>query len=160
MPIYEYECVDCTKRFERLVPISASTPSRCDCGSLSVRRLVSRPGVVRRLDVGLGRAAYPTSWEETGGGDRETVLHWQKRVEQERKQEAKSPELVALRAATADKRWQQAHPGAHVGAGVGSTHHHGHSHPARHTDQIERPSGGQHRLSGSGEPHGRERTQA
>lgn len=160
MPIYEYECADCTTRFERLVPVSASTTSRCDCGSLSVRRLVSRPGVVRRLDVGLGRAAYPTSWEETGGGDRETVLHWQRRVEQERTQEATSPELVALRAVAADKRWQQAHPGAHVGAALEATHHHDHSHPARHIDHIERPTGVRHRSSGSGEPHRRERTEA
>jgi hypothetical protein len=100
--------------------------------------------------VGFGRAAYPTSWEQTEGGDRETVLYWQRRVESERQQEAANPELVTLRAAAADHRWQQAHPavGTRCPAGIG--HHDGHSHaPLRAVEFCEQSSANQHASTGA-----------
>lgn len=160
MPLYEYECAECGARFERLLSISASvTPGCGGCGSRAVRRLVSRPALLRHVDVGVGRAAYPISWEQTGGGDRETVLHWQRRVEHERRQEAANPELVGLRASAADARWRQAHPEGRLegqggnGAGAGH-HHHGHPHPSHHETGTDRqsssaPSAEQHARSGS-----------
>lgn len=149
MPIYEYECAGCGIRFERLAPIWASATPSCDCGSHAVRRLVSRPALLRQTDVGFGRAAYPTSWEQTEGGDRETVLHWQRRVERERKQEAANPELVALRAAAADHRWQQAHPAVGTGVPAGAGHHHGHSHASLRTAEIHDQSSADEQATGA-----------
>jgi putative FmdB family regulatory protein len=43
MPIYEYACVECGERFERLVPTGADADRMtCDsCGATRVRRLIS-----------------------------------------------------------------------------------------------------------------------
>ena len=45
MPIYEYQCQDCGRTFERLRRISgrdddAGNPVRCDCGSTKVDRIL------------------------------------------------------------------------------------------------------------------------
>ena len=42
MPIYEYECGDCTTRFEVLVMGSNPEPDECDCGSQAIERVFSR----------------------------------------------------------------------------------------------------------------------
>jgi putative FmdB family regulatory protein len=41
MPLYEYLCLDCERRFERLRSASASDGAACDCGSDHTRRLIS-----------------------------------------------------------------------------------------------------------------------
>jgi putative FmdB family regulatory protein len=42
MPIYEYRCTSCEKRFEELQPSSASPPPSCPaCGARTVTRLYS-----------------------------------------------------------------------------------------------------------------------
>jgi len=46
-----------------------------------------------RADPGPGRAAWPTSWADTNGGDPETLHYWRKRIEREAELEEKYPEL-------------------------------------------------------------------
>ena len=42
MPLYEYECRECDRRFDRLVSASAADSAACPrCGSVDVRRLIS-----------------------------------------------------------------------------------------------------------------------
>jgi putative FmdB family regulatory protein len=54
MPLYEYECSDCGKRFDRLVQASEADDAACPrCGALEVRRLIS---VIAGM---TGRAATP-----------------------------------------------------------------------------------------------------
>jgi putative FmdB family regulatory protein len=51
MPLYEYECSDCGKRFDRLVAASAADDAACPrCGAAKVRRLIS-------VIAGLGGSA-------------------------------------------------------------------------------------------------------
>lgn len=146
MPIYEYECSQCHERFQRLVRLTVAEIGDCAaCGSSAVRRLVSPPALLRGVDPGIGRASYPTSWEQTGGGDGEIVLNWQRRVERERKQEAADPELVALRAAAAENRWSQLQKGGSLRRNV-PDHGHAHHHAAEHP-QDSRTSLGDHRPS-------------
>ncbi len=52
MPIFEYRCASCGRRFSALVGMTAGADDvRCPhCGSLSASKLVSRPGRYRTED--------------------------------------------------------------------------------------------------------------
>ena len=42
MPLYEYECSECGKRFDRLVSAAVADDAECPrCGARQVRRLIS-----------------------------------------------------------------------------------------------------------------------
>jgi putative FmdB family regulatory protein len=42
MPLYEYECTSCDKRFDRLVSAAEADSAVCPrCGAAEVRRLIS-----------------------------------------------------------------------------------------------------------------------
>jgi putative FmdB family regulatory protein len=75
MPIYEFECGDCGKRFDRLQKLSDPDPTDCPaCARPSVRRRVTAPSF--RL---AGSGWYETDFKkdgdkkrnlaESGGGD-------------------------------------------------------------------------------------------
>jgi len=56
MPLYEYECSGCGKRFDRLVSVSAADDAVCPrCGATQVRRLIS---VIAGM---AGRTAEPAA---------------------------------------------------------------------------------------------------
>lgn len=76
MPVFEYRCADCGRRFSSLVGMTAEPDeSRCPfCGSLAASKLISRPGrfrveddrieeVADRLE-GLDDDASPTAVRE------------------------------------------------------------------------------------------------
>lgn len=41
MPIYEYQCLDCSKDFEKLVRGSSPAPACPECGSTALRKKLS-----------------------------------------------------------------------------------------------------------------------
>jgi len=46
MPLYEFECEDCKKRFERIQKFTDPTPDVCPhCGKGPVRKLFSSPAI-------------------------------------------------------------------------------------------------------------------
>ncbi len=52
MPIYEYQCDQCGRRFESLV-INKKQPRRCEgCGGESIRRLMSACAFLSKDDAG------------------------------------------------------------------------------------------------------------
>lgn len=111
MPLYEYSC-PCGARFEKLVPFAdADSPSlSCPCcGAAGCRRLLSSAALLGRASPPPGRDAAPRSWQETNGGDRDTILHWQRTLERRRKLEEKYPEL------SGDTRPVLAHEGPYAG---------------------------------------------
>ncbi len=63
MPVYEYECRDCGKRFERLVSFrEAKEAQECpECGSRSTRKLMSVVASVRKDDDGVSSCPTCTS---------------------------------------------------------------------------------------------------
>ncbi|HEX6448018.1 MAG TPA: zinc ribbon domain-containing protein [Trebonia sp.] len=112
MPLYEYACGR-GHRFERLVPFAnADSPSLAcpSCGTTECRRLPSSAALLGRAAPPPGRDAAPRSWEETHGGDRDTILHWQRSLEQRRTLEEKYPEL------SGDTRPVLAHEGPYAAA--------------------------------------------
>jgi putative FmdB family regulatory protein len=47
MPIYEYECESCHRKFERFQKVSDPNPETCDwCGQGPVRKLISLSGFI------------------------------------------------------------------------------------------------------------------
>jgi putative FmdB family regulatory protein len=116
VPIYEYAC-GCGERFEVLARAGAPPPGCPSCGGQPVRR----PSAVTlggRARVGPGPEQAPRTWEQTGGGDRETILHWQRTLERRAKLEERHPELAAPRTPVL------AHEGPYAAAPL-----HAHPHP-------------------------------
>jgi putative FmdB family regulatory protein len=46
MPVYEYECLECGKRFDKLQRFNASSPPKCPLGHSRVHRLLSQPTII------------------------------------------------------------------------------------------------------------------
>jgi len=61
MPIYEYVCLACEERFERLLAMGASDPACPSCGRARVRRQPSR---IALIAAGGG----PSASSSSGGG--------------------------------------------------------------------------------------------
>ncbi len=59
MPVYEYRCAQCGKRFSALVGMTAEPDdSRCPhCQSLDTSKLISRPGRFRSEDARIDEIA-------------------------------------------------------------------------------------------------------
>src|SRR2546430_10435450 len=134
MPIYEYRCLDCGEVFSHLALTftDASGQRPCPvCGGKQARRLMSTFTVGGRVDPGPGRAAWPTSWNDTNGGDPETLRYWRKRIEREARLEEKYPELRD-RSAQADGGEEATH--------AISEHSHSHSHSEHHHHHHGHPT--------------------
>jgi len=62
MPIYEFECTDCSHVFDRLQKLSDPDPDKCpECGQPKVRRRVTAPSF--RL---AGSGWYETDFKKDG----------------------------------------------------------------------------------------------
>jgi putative FmdB family regulatory protein len=141
MPVYEYRCQACGAVFSLLFQhySQAQEQEQCSrCGSQQTRRIFSALSIVGNADPGPGRRAWPTSWDDTNGGDPETLRYWRKRIEREARLEEKYPELrdpsllkgkseTESPAAAAEAGHSHSHEGHH------HHHHHGHEHPHPHT---------------------------
>lgn len=130
MPVHEYRCRPCGARFERLYRKISDVPVTSDlscprCGG-QVRRMVGTASLGGHVDVGVGRAAWPGSWEGTQSGNPELLHDWRRRVERETRDEERNPEVATLRQANAVRRYEDVHgPGSAQAAG---THAEGHGH--------------------------------
>jgi putative FmdB family regulatory protein len=62
MPIYEFECITCSERFDRLQKLSDPDPDTCpNCGATGVRRRLTAPSF--RL---AGGGWYETDFKKDG----------------------------------------------------------------------------------------------
>jgi putative FmdB family regulatory protein len=62
MPLYEYECGKCGRRFEALVSVQRANTHRCECGG-RCRRLISPPALIFK-----GSGFYTTDYARKGSG--------------------------------------------------------------------------------------------
>lgn len=106
MPIYEYRC-GCGHRFEELQPLGAAAPGCPACGRQALK-VPSRVSLGNVASPGPGPADAPHTWEQTGGGDRETIRHWQRQLDARARLEEKHPELAG------DRRPVLAHEGRYA----------------------------------------------
>jgi putative FmdB family regulatory protein len=127
MPIYEFRCLECDEVFSRLflrsTDVGALIPCSA-CGSEQTQRLISSFAIGCKIDPGPGRAAWPTAWNDTNGGDPETLRYWRHRIEREARLEEKYPEL---RDRSLPSGGDEAAPEAAHSHSHGEHHHHHHS---------------------------------
>ncbi len=135
MPIYEYRCVECGEVFSHLFlrPTDAVGQAPCSaCGSEQTQRLISSFAIGGRADPGPGRAAWPTTWNDTNGADPETLRYWRHRIEREARLEEKYPELRDRghpQEATPGAGGDEATPAVAEHSHSHDEHHHHHHHP-------------------------------
>src|SRR6516225_7324714 len=74
LPLYEYECVKCGHRFEKIEPVSASATKKCPkCGGKAERQLAA-PAIQFKgsgwyVTDYAGKSSGSTAAESGGGGD-------------------------------------------------------------------------------------------
>ncbi len=91
MPMYDYAC-SCGARFEMMVPSWNSPAPDCPlCGGTTSRRPPS-PAMGGRAAPPTAMSAAPQSWEGVNSGDRETIAHWQRKMDARQEFEARNPE--------------------------------------------------------------------
>jgi len=67
MPVYEYQCQECGRRFSRFFwRTSDAEGTKCRCGSVRLEQLVSRVSMPRSEESRLENMSDPSSW---GGFD-------------------------------------------------------------------------------------------
>jgi len=83
MPIFEYRCGDCRRRFSLLVGVVAgSTEMKCPrCGGVQLQKLISRFAMARSEDDALDDLADPTKMGDLE--DPKQMMQWMKRVGRE-----------------------------------------------------------------------------
>ena len=100
MPIYEFECTDCGKRFDRLQKLSDPDPTDCPaCSRASVRRRVTAPAF--RL---AGSGWYETDFKKDGDKKRNLAEGGgEAKSEPAKSESAKSESAASTAPASADK---------------------------------------------------------
>jgi len=85
MPIYEYNCTQCSGHFQRLVQgFSDPADLRCPrCGSVDVRKAVSRFGIMQSEETRLEALADPAALSGLDENDPASVARWAKRMGKE-----------------------------------------------------------------------------
>ncbi|MBF0545669.1 MAG: zinc ribbon domain-containing protein [Candidatus Riflebacteria bacterium] len=85
MPIYEYNCGDCKKRFSLILRISEiqDHPSCEFCGSSKTNRLVSRFRTIRSEDQILENMSDPSNFSGIDENDPRSVAKWAKKMAKE-----------------------------------------------------------------------------
>ncbi len=82
MPIYEYRCTDCRKKFEVLIlkPVEES-PLRCThCGGTNVKRLISRFTSIKSEEARLESLTDPSNLAGLDENDPASMARWLKRM--------------------------------------------------------------------------------
>lgn len=99
MPIYEFECTDCGKRFDRLQKLSDPDPTDCPaCSRASVRRRVTAPAF--RL---AGAGWYETDFKKDGDKKRNLAEGAESKAEPAKSESAKSGAGASAAPASSDK---------------------------------------------------------
>ncbi|GAB1351700.1 hypothetical protein MASR1M12_04300 [Erysipelotrichia bacterium] len=85
MPLYEFCCTDCRKKFTVLCPISSRVETRAcqHCGSQKTSRLVSRVKTVRSEEQLMESLADPTKMSGIDENDPRTFATWAKKMARE-----------------------------------------------------------------------------
>jgi putative FmdB family regulatory protein len=85
MPIYEYRCRKCGKRFSVLTLRISETPvARCDrCGSRAAERLLSRFAMPKSEDARMESLADPSALAGLDENDPKGMARWMRKMGKE-----------------------------------------------------------------------------
>lgn len=95
MPIYEYRCLDCGKKFEVLhLRADEAQPPQCKyCHGGNVRKLISRVRVVRSEESRLESLMDPSAMAGLDEKDPKSLAKWMKRMGKEMGEEVSDEEI-------------------------------------------------------------------
>ena len=92
MPIYEYRCTDCRRRFSvfwrAFSDVAEETVTCRHCDSPDVRRLVSRVRVIRSEESRLDNLDDPSAWGDFDENDPKSMGRMMRKMTQELGDEA------------------------------------------------------------------------
>ncbi len=84
MPIYEYVCQSCGKKINFLVLNQESFSPKCNkCGSVDLRRIMSRFCAVRSEESRLENLADPSKWGDIDENDPKSMVKFMKKMGRE-----------------------------------------------------------------------------
>ena len=85
MPIYEYRCRQCLRRFTLLVlKVRDSGPFKCKhCGSPDIEKLISRIRVIKSEEARLESLADPSKLSGVDENDPVSMAKWMKKMGKE-----------------------------------------------------------------------------
>jgi putative FmdB family regulatory protein len=85
MPLYEFSCADCRKKFTVLCQISQRDDAHAcqHCGSIKTQRLVSRVKMVRSEEQLMESLADPSKMSGLDENDPRTFATWAKKMARE-----------------------------------------------------------------------------
>lgn len=85
MPIYEYRCQECGKRFELIfLNVQTTSPIKCKyCQSQKVERLISRVRVIKSEESRLESLADPSKLSGFDEKDSRSIARWVKKIGKE-----------------------------------------------------------------------------
>ena len=85
MPIYEYRCRQCRKKFEHIHLSTGSTETACcpHCQSRELDRLISRVRVMKSEESRLESLADPSKLSGFDEKDPQSVARWMKKMGKE-----------------------------------------------------------------------------
>lgn len=87
MPIYDYRCNQCRRRFtvfwRSLSEADSGSPVCSRCGSHDVRRLVSRVAVLRSEESQLENLSDPSTFGDLDEDDPKSIGRWMRKMSHE-----------------------------------------------------------------------------
>ncbi len=97
MPIYEYRCQKCSKRYSLLtLRVSEKAAPQCpNCGSPSATRLLSRFAMPRSEESRLDSLADSSRLGDIDEGDPRSIARWMRRAQKEMGDEASGDDFAA-----------------------------------------------------------------
>jgi putative FmdB family regulatory protein len=114
MPIYEYRCAKCGKKFEVLVFRTAekSTPRCPQCGGERLKRLVSRFASIKSEESRLESLTNPSNLAGLDENDPASMARWLKRMGGELGEDVSKEEIASGKGLDGE-------PGEGIGPGGG-----------------------------------------
>ena len=81
MPVYEYLCGECERRFSRFFwRISDADGTRCKCGSANLEQLISRVSMPRSEESRLESLADSSRWGDLDENDPKSMARMMKKM--------------------------------------------------------------------------------
>lgn len=95
MPIYEYRCRKCKRRFSVLTLRVSETPTpQCDrCGSRAADRLLSRFAMPKSEEARLDALADPSHMGDLDENDPKSVARWMRKMGKEMGEDLQGEDL-------------------------------------------------------------------
>jgi putative FmdB family regulatory protein len=81
MPVYEYRCQECGRRFSRFFwRISDADSPLCRCGSANLEQLISRVSMLRSEESRLDSMADPSKWGDIDENDPKSMARMMRKL--------------------------------------------------------------------------------